>query len=301
MNVRLGIDAGGTKSILVAVDATLTETYRDHGPAIHAKMMPLEEQVAGVTRLLDALWTAHPDWIIDGLCVGVAGGGRAFEQERLTNALRSVYGFPVLVTSDAHTAHADAFRNGDGILVITGTGSMVLGRSGGRWERAGGYGFLIGDPAGGYRLGQDALFAICTAFDGGVSTTLTDHLAATFDIRNRDALILAVYDQTLPPASIAPLVLQAAEEGDRTAHDILDSNLERLTDQISACAQALRLSPVPVAVIGGLQHNALYHGVLRRKADAKRASLIWNPAIPDAAIGACRMIHSLLTRQVPPS
>jgi N-acetylglucosamine kinase-like BadF-type ATPase len=299
MNVRLGIDAGGTKSILVAVDTTLTETYRDHGPAIHAKMMPLEEQVAGVNHLLDAFRTTHPEWTIDGLCVGVAGGGRAFEQERLTHALKSVHEFTVLVTSDAHTAHADAFRNGDGILVITGTGSMVLGRRGERWERAGGYGYLIGDPAGGYRLGQDALFAICTAFDGGETTTLAEHLAARFDIRNRDALILAVYDQTLPPAAIAPLVLQAAEEGDRTATDILETNLERLTHQIAACAQTLGLDPTPVAVIGGLQHNALYHDMLRRKADRLHASLVWNPAIPDAAIGACRMIHSLLTRPMP--
>jgi|GEM_PF-868242 len=299
MNVRLGIDAGGTKSILVAVDATLTETYRDHGPAIHAKMMPLDEQVAAVNGLLDSVRSAHPDWTIDGLCIGVAGGGRAFEQERLTHALTTAHDFPVLVTSDAHTAHADAFRNGDGILVITGTGSMVLGRSGERWERAGGYGYLIGDPAGGYRLGQEALFAICTAFDGGEKTTLTEHLAASFDIRNRDALILAVYDQTIPPAAIAPMVLQAAEEGDRIASEILETNLERLSHQIAACAHGLGLDPTPVAVIGGLQRNEHYRGILRRKAESKRAALVWNPSIPDAAIGACRMIHSQLTPPTP--
>lgn len=301
MTVRLGIDAGGTKSILVAVDAHLTETYRDHGPSIHAKMMPLEDQVAGVTRLLGTYQAAHPDAEIEGLCIGVAGGGRTFEQERLTKALEAVYSFPILVTSDAHTAHADAFRNGDGILVITGTGSMVLGRSGPRWERAGGYGYLIGDPAGGYRLGQDALFAICTAFDGGDLTRLTGLLSTHFDIRNRDTLILKVYDQSLPPAKLAPLVLEAAELGDTVAIGILEANLDRLSSQIAVCAEAVGLDPTPVAVIGGLQNNPLYRNTLHRHTAAKRPSVRWSDTIPDAAIGACRMIHAHLSSIRPTS
>jgi N-acetylglucosamine kinase-like BadF-type ATPase len=297
MNVRLGIDAGGTKSILVAVDERLNERYRDHGPSIHAKMMPLEEQVAGVTRLIGALQAAHPDWDIDGLCIGVAGGGRTYEQERLTTALKAVYSFPILVTSDAHTAHADAFRNGDGILVITGTGSMVLGRAGERWERAGGYGYLIGDPAGGYRMGQDALFAICTAFDGGELTRLTALLAKHFDIRNRDTLILKVYDQTVPPAKLAPLVLEAAELGDAVAMRIIESNLDLLTTQIAVCAEALGLKPVPIAIIGGLQNNERFRDTLHRLSASKTGPVSWTGSIPDAAIGACRMIQSFLSIQ----
>lgn len=301
MTVRLGIDAGGTKSILVAADARLTETYRDHGPSIHAKMMPLEEQVAGVTRLVGTFQAARPEAEIEGLCIGVAGGGRAYEQERLTTALQAVYPFPIRVTSDAHTAHADAFRNGDGILVITGTGSMVLGRMGERWERAGGYGYLIGDPAGGYRMGQDALFAICTAFDGGESTRLTGLLATHFDIRNRDTLILRVYDQTLVPAKLAPLVLEAAELEDPVAFRIIESNLDRLTDQIAVCAQALGLSPVPVAVIGGLQNNEAFRNTLHRLTGAKTGPVVWSATVPDAAIGACRMIHAHLSSIRPTS
>lgn len=291
MTVLLGIDAGGTKSILIAADDHLKEVYRDQGPSIHAKMMPLEEQVAGVTRLVDALSTTRPEFDIAGLCIGVAGGGRTYEQERLTNALKHRYDFPILVTSDAHTAHADAFRNGDGILVITGTGSMVLGRAGDRWERAGGFGYLIGDPAGGYRLGQEALFAICTALDGGETTLLTGLLAKEFDIRSRDTLILKVYDQTIVPSKLAPLVLDAADMGDPIAVDILSTNLDRLANQVHICAQALGLSPATIAVIGGLHNHNRFRHMLHDKVGQRIADARWTEFLPDAAMGACRMIH----------
>jgi N-acetylglucosamine kinase-like BadF-type ATPase len=291
MRILLGIDAGGSKSTLIAVDEHLNELYRDSGPAIHARMMPLDDQVAGVTRLVETLRISHPEWDINGLCLGVAGGGRAFEQERLTDALNAIYpDWTNMVTSDAHIAHADAFDNGDGILVITGTGSMVLGRSGTRWERAGGYGFIIGDPAGGYRLGQESLFAICTAFDGGENTFLTGLLAKEFDIRTRDALIQKVYDNELVPAKLAPLLLDAAEHLDPVSVRILEQNTSRLADQIATCSQALGLNPTSVSVIGGLFNNDTFREHVMDAVSNRVSNVAWSSKKTDPALGACRMI-----------
>ncbi len=291
MKILLGIDAGGSKSTLIAVDTHLKELYRDSGPSIHARMMPLDDQVAGVTRLVETMRISHPDWDIDGLCLGVAGGGRKFEQERLTDSLSAIYpDWNILVTSDAHIAHADAFENGDGILVITGTGSMVLGRAGTRWERAGGYGFIIGDPAGGYRLGQEALFAMCTAFDGGESTLLTSLLAEEFDIRSRDMLIQKVYDNELLPAKLAPLVLDAADHMDPVSLRILTENTGRVANQISLCANALGLKSTPVSVIGGLFNNAVFKYHLMEAVNSKVDEVSWAEKKADPALGACRMI-----------
>jgi glucosamine kinase len=291
MRILLGIDAGGSKSTLIAVDDHLNELYRDSGPSIHARMMPLDDQVAGVTRLVETMRIAHPEWDIQGLCLGVAGGGRAFERDRLTDALNAIYpDWTILVTSDAHIAHADAFDNGDGILVITGTGSMVLGRAGARWERAGGYGFLIGDPAGGYRLGQESLYAICTALDGGESTFLTGLLAKEFDIRSRDVLIQKVYDNELAPAKLAPLLLDAAEHLDPVSLRILDQNTTRLAEQIGVCAEALGLRSTSVSVIGGLFNNDTFREHLIQAVAQRVENVVWPSKKADPALGACRMI-----------
>ncbi len=295
MNILLGIDAGGTKSTLIAVDEHLKEVYRDSGPSIHARMMPLEDQVAGVTRLVETMRISHPMWDISGLCLGVAGGGRTFEQERLTDALNAIYPeWTILVTSDAHIAHADAFNNGDGILVITGTGSMVLGRAGSRWERAGGYGYLIGDPAGGYRLGQESLYAICTALDGGDSTILTALLAKEFDIRSRDVLIQKVYDTDLVPSKLAPLVIQGAEEKDAVSLGILKENTSRLATQISICAEALGLEKTPISVIGGLFNAPVFREHLKSSVNSLRPDAVWATKKADPALGACRMIFNAI-------
>lgn len=291
MRILLGIDAGGSKSTLIAVDEHLKELYRDSGPSIHARMMPLDDQIAGVTRLVETMRITHPDWDIEGLCLGVAGGGRAFEQERLTDALNAIYpDWTILVTSDAHIAHADAFDNGDGILVITGTGSMVLGRTGTRWERAGGYGFIIGDPAGGYRLGQESLFAICNAMDGGESTFLTGLLAKEFDVHSRDVLIQKVYDNELAPAKIAPLLLDAAEHLDPVSVRILQQNISRLAEQIGLCAEALDLRTTPVSVIGGLFNHATFKEHLTVAVEQRVPNVTWPSKNADPALGACRMI-----------
>ncbi len=291
MIVRLGIDAGGSRSTLVALDADGQELYRDSGPSIHAVMQPIEEQVAGVTRLVATLRHARPDLRPEAVCLGVAGGGRLFEQTRLREALEPLFpGWRILVTSDAHTAHADAFRNGDGILVITGTGSMVLGRCNGTWDRAGGYGYLIGDAAGGYRMGQEGLFACCTALDGGEPTSLTTALAAEFEITTRDDLIRAVYSEQLYPAKLAPAVLREAEAGDPVAAGIVARNTQLLGGQVALAARKLNLSRPAVAVIGGLINNDGFRTAFRAAVHAHLPDATFSDAVPDAARGAVAML-----------
>jgi N-acetylglucosamine kinase-like BadF-type ATPase len=47
--------------------------------------------------------------------------------------------------------------DGDGIAVISGSGSAVTGRKNGKIEKAGGSGHILGDGGGGYTLAIEAL------------------------------------------------------------------------------------------------------------------------------------------------
>lgn len=291
MEVWLGIDAGGSRSVLLAVDKSLNIIYKDQGNAIHARMMKIEDQVSRVCALVDSFIEQHPDAQIKGLGIGIAGGGREAEQSNLKSGLSKLYeNFPILVTSDAHIAHAEAFKNGDGILIITGTGSMVLGKKDSRWDRAGGYGYLIGDPAGGYRLGQESLFAICTAMDGGKTTLMEDLIKNKFDIDTREDLILRIYDNSILPAQIAPLLLEAAERGDYVAANIIMDNCTKLAGQVAIASETLGLITTPLCVIGGLFKNAYFRDVLTSCLNEAIRDINWVKDISEPALGACRLI-----------
>jgi N-acetylglucosamine kinase-like BadF-type ATPase len=291
MEVWLGIDAGGSRSVLLAVDKELNVLYKDQGSSIHARMMKLEDQVSRVKSLVDTFIEQHPDAQVKGLGIGIAGGGREAEQTSLRTGLSKIYeNFPIMVTSDAHIAHAEAFQNGNGILIITGTGSMVLGKKDNRWDRAGGYGYLIGDPAGGYRLGQESLFAICTAMDGGKSTIMEDLIKSKFDIETREDLILRIYDNSILPAQIAPILLDAAQKGDNIAANIIMDNCTKLAGQVAIASETLGFVVTPLCVIGGLFKNAYFKDVLTSCLNEAIRDIQWVKDISEPALGACRLI-----------
>jgi glucosamine kinase len=290
MDVWLGIDAGGSRSVIMAVDKKMSTLYKNQGGAIHARMMKVDEQTSGIRVLIDTYFQEHPDVNIKGLCVGIAGGGRDVEQTLLRSELESIYnGFPIQVTSNAHVAHAEAFKNGDGILIIAGTGSMVLGRKDKRWDRAGGYGFLIGDPAGEYRMGQESLFAICTAMDGGKKTSMTDLIKKDFDINSREDLILRIYDNTILSSEISPILLESAESGDDVARHIIFDNCTKLASQVALASETLGFSSTPLCTIGKLVNNSFFREALTSCLNDAVPRINWIRIVNEPALGACRL------------
>jgi N-acetylglucosamine kinase-like BadF-type ATPase len=219
------------------------------------------------------------------LCAGVAGAGRADEQQALAEALRAALGRPdrsvrVEVVSDAQIALDAAYDTESGVIVIAGTGSMVLGRTtDDTLLRAGGWGHVLGDAGSGHALGRTGLRAVAEAFDGGTETTLRARLRDHFDIHDRDDLLTAVYQSGFDVASVAPLVLDAAAEGDAVATRLLTTQVAGLAEQAAwLLGRDASLAP-RLTLVGGLTQNDHYAHHLRR-ALAER--------VPDATVERLR-------------
>jgi N-acetylglucosamine kinase-like BadF-type ATPase len=71
----------------------------------------------------------------------------------------------IVVGSDRDSGLATAFRDGDGIAVISGTGAAVHGRKAGRIEKAGGWGHVLGDRGSGYDLARQGLRLVLSNYD----------------------------------------------------------------------------------------------------------------------------------------
>ncbi len=293
-----GIDAGGSRSEIVIVDGRLTVLMRFTGPP--AAVRP--DNISAVARILAEGLKAALDNVdrsgVSGLVVGAAGAGRPRERQALETALRElVIATEIKVMGDGEIALESALGDTPGILLMAGTGSIAYARdSKGTVRRVGGLGWQLGDEGSGYSLGRAALSAAGQAAEGrGPATLLLDMIQKKTGTSTLDALVdWAQTARRDGVAGLAPLVSEAASEGDLVARELI----ERAATDLAAHVEALmrRIAPdLPggIALSGGLLANDTFRA--RTVAALERVA----PKIPiiqrtvDPALGAAALATRL--------
>jgi N-acetylglucosamine kinase-like BadF-type ATPase len=265
----IGIDAGGTRTRLRGIQRPDLRAIDHEGPGANPQRVGFEEAVRVLTSLLNDALMTYPGSDFAGLCLGLAGIGRDTDRGRIVEGLRQSLGlrFPsrFSLMSDADLAIAAAYgATESGLLLIAGTGSIVLGRTrGGKRVRAGGWGYLLGDEGGGYRIGLAGLQALARAFDGGPDTSLTVALGASLGIDTPEQLIHAVYSPGWSAAAVAPLVLAAADAGDAVCDSIVNEQTEILARQTSHLVATTPDLDLVLRFTGGLTQHPGYAATLR--------------------------------------
>jgi len=289
----IGLDAGGTGSTLVVTDNNLNVLMKLNGGAIQARKMKLEDQIDVISRYLSAVDKELGLSSIEGMGLGIAGTGRIDERKAIEDVLAQLYpSIPCKVAPDSEAAHIGAFSNQSGILVITGTGSIVWGRHKETWFRAGGFGYLIGDEGSGMKLGMEGLSAAGLAWDGGQQTVLCELLAREHGIIDGSSMVKAVYDGGLQPSQIAFQVLEAASMGDEICTSICERQARLLASQVKIVADQIPEESRHVVLWGGLQKNDLYHTMLRNEIQKYVLNVHFVAPAHEPWIGAALMVKN---------
>lgn len=254
-----GVDGGATRTRFRLADRegrTLAE--REGGPGL----VGAGEDEALADRIADTVRTMASEvpgrLPIYALCVGLAGvAGRSERRELVERRIASQsVARRVAVTADYDVAFLDAFGDEGGILLIAGTGSVAVGRSGeGPLLRVGGWGALIGDEGSGYRLGLGGIRAAVRGAEGrNPQTVLTDHLFEALGASSpHDVFQWSRTAKKGEIAALAPRVIEVADRGDRAASDIVDRAVLGLIQHAEALARIAALGEQPrVALVGGL-------------------------------------------------
>jgi N-acetylglucosamine kinase-like BadF-type ATPase len=179
------------------------------------------------------------------VCLGIAGVDRDDEARTVRAIMRRIgYKSRVLVVNDALIGLVAGARDGPGIAINAGTGSIVYGRNANfEAARAGGWGHMIGDEGSGYWIGRESLAAVMRAYDGrGPKTRLTADILLHFKVDDESRLPRIVYDRESPRVSVAalgPITQHAAEQGDPVAVRILERGADELV--LAARSVATRL------------------------------------------------------------
>lgn len=233
------------------------------------------------------------------VCAGVSGAGRADEQEVLSNAVRRAFSGPettvhVEVVHDALIALDAAYDLGSGLILIAGTGSVVLART--REDtllRVGGWGHVMGDPGSGYAIGQEGLRAVAEAYDGGDDTILRPRLSEQCEIQDRARLIHRVYQEDFDVQSVAPVVVEAAVDDDPVASEILENQASGLAEQVGWVLNRAEAIEPRITMLGGMVQNDHYAQILRRVLGDHFPEWSVSFLDKDPVVGALRRAHRL--------
>ena len=265
-----GLDAGGSKTRLLAECENDPERIDRHGPAVNPQLDGVDESARILAALVQETIQPHCPIGRLSICAGVAGAGRSDEQEALASRLYQGLAAAadvlcVEVVHDACIALDAAFGAESGLVIIAGTGSVVFARAeDGTTRRVGGWGSLLGDAGSGYAVGRAGLRAVAAAFDGGEDTSIRARVDDQYGIAGREALIRKVYRDEFAVQNVAPLVIDAAADGDPVAADILTSQAADLVQQVEWLVGGEDSIASRIALLGGMVQNKPYAQVLRR-------------------------------------
>ena len=292
--IVIGVDGGGSKTRVIVADEQGTALGEVVGPASGVKPGRADasaEIIAEAVR--DALASCEMTHVVPKvLCVGVAGVGRDSERQALWQALAGrELAEELVVHPDYSIALDDAFADGPGILLISGTGSVAFGRGpSGTIARCGGWGAVIGDEGSGAWVGRRALSVVTAAADGREPDTALMGAVLTAAQVNDPRELIEWAAQATPAqlATLAPVVTSVADAGDLRANALISLAVEELVLHVRALARQLfgdERAAMPVAFSGGMLTRGT---TLRKRLEQRLRSAVPGAQVQAAEVDAAR-------------
>jgi glucosamine kinase len=196
------------------------------------------------------------------------------------------------VCGDEHTALLGAFGEQPGVLVISGTGCIALGRdASGRTHRCGGWGWLLDGAGSAMDIGRDGLALSVQMADGRLSETpLRAALWQALAAETPQQVKAAVVADGFAPAGfarLAPLLDAAAAAGDPQARAVIERSAEALAQMVAGVSLSLGLAQPAVCGVGGaLEHLGTLQGSFARAVERHCPGAQLQAAAGDACAGA---------------
>jgi N-acetylglucosamine kinase-like BadF-type ATPase len=262
----VGVDVGGTWArVAVWTGARRARTV----------VVPADRSLQNLASILQVVWRRRR-WTrrhVASLVVASRGLWTAGERRALARRLRGLAA-RVHVISDAQAALLGALGQRPGVLLLSGTGSIVVGRdAGSRWARAGGLGPLVGDEGSGFWLGREWLREAVR--DGGLLSTLRAVHAP---------------DPVRTIAALAPGVLARARRGDRRARRIVREGQRHLAARAVEVVRTLKLpQPVNASWAGSVLDDPWFRAGTIRAVALAGLRARWHRPAEEPVVAAARL------------
>lgn len=257
MKYVIGIDGGGTKSVISIADLQGNIIVTEQGGPTNIRSEG-ESQVYNTLRYLIESTVKKANLKIEkceAICIGTAGAGREEEQKIIKQYIQAI-GIKrnIIITNDAEIVIAEVTKGKAGIAVIAGTGSIAYGiGKNGEKVRIGGWGHIVGDEGSAYYIGIEAIKAALRCYDGRESyTELLPMTMKEINIKNPEEFVKFVYRKDIIKseiASLAKVVDEAYKKGDKKAKEILLKAAEELFVLAKTAIKGIRAEKDSITVV----------------------------------------------------
>jgi N-acetylglucosamine kinase-like BadF-type ATPase len=262
----LAVDAGGSKTAAWLVDPSKAESDRIVGRGRAGAGNPLSVGFVESTRAIaEAVSCAEQDagrraGGISRAILSIAGAANGeLRDQFIAWAHETGVAEDIAIVPDVLPVLAAGTPSCCGAAVVSGTGSVAFARAAnGRTMLCGGWGFLLGDEGSGYAIGRAALKNCMHALESiAARQPLAEATRKAVGANSIMELTKAIYEDSDPRsaiASVAPIVIAAAEEGDADAEAILDQAAGDLARLVARTVRAVGPPerPFALAASGGV-------------------------------------------------
>ncbi|HFC11249.1 MAG TPA: hypothetical protein ENJ56_00290, partial [Anaerolineae bacterium] len=302
----IGVDGGGSKTAAVILDRfgqvmgrgrSGSANYHHLGLAAVGENLGAAMQAAAQAAGVDWRQAAAVTWALSGV-------DRPIDRQRMVRLSAEILPtIPFIIENDALAALIAGLSHiqpnippsvtHNGIVQIAGTGTITYGEnSQGKRARAGGWGYMS-EVGSAYQLAMGALRAVNNALDKIIPPTLlTNLLLSHLELEIITDILTWMYAderQVADIAGLAPLVTEAAGQGDMAAIGILQHHADALAQHVLAVAKELGLPTEPFHLVyaGSLLTQAHFYRELVTQAVQTQLPLV-RPKIAthDPAVGA---------------
>lgn len=260
MNYFIGIDGGSSKTELalysetgavIAECATTDCSYAEIG--IDTVCTLLDESINKICEGIDRK-------NVKGVCFGMPCFDEQPEKDHAAaGQIEKALALPMRFENDVACAWAGPLALESGISMLAGTGAVAWSRDiHGVMHRSGGWSHLYSDEGSGYWLGLKMLETFSKQSDGRTERgPLYDIVRGHFSLKKDWDLVTIIDEGYLPSrkgvASLQRLLLQAANEGDKSALKLYEDAANEYAMMVKALRASIDLNPgSPVSYAGGL-------------------------------------------------
>lgn len=257
MSYIIGVDGGGTKTEAVAYDLNgkkISEGKAGYGNLLLNEKQAIINIIDAIEQCLVPLKKEECQYI----CLGLAGYGGVKNTKGIKDALYEAFNIPFTIVNDGIIAHAALLKGKDGILTISGTGSVSIGVHNGIEKLAGGWGHILGDEGSGYWIAMQVFIKMTQEEDAGLNySDLTKLILTKLGYHSVLELKKFIYSSTKAEiASFVPIIVQQAKAGDDFSQNILkEAGYHLAKTTLDVCKKLNFNNNVTIAIKGRVLTN----------------------------------------------
>lgn len=261
MKIIMGIDGGGSKTKTSIVDESGRILGEGLAGGSNYQTIGMKTAIINITdSIQEALIKANVEKSdISFVQYALAGADRPVDFKNLKTELSKLPFQNWDLVGDVIAGLRLGSENGEGIVVVCGSGTNVVGRNNeGELHQCGGFGYLYGDYAGGNIIAMETFRTAIRSWEGREKPSLlVDEVVKFFEHNNMEELYEDFLNRQVSrvPAGLAVGLHNAIERGDELAKKILTdvgTELGIATNVVVNKMKDTITGQIPIVLIGSV-------------------------------------------------